>query len=157
MAINYKGIGERIQQLRKMRNLSVEEVAKQIQFTPKSLILAEHGQATIGLDFLLPICNALAVTPNDLLAGEFTAVSDGSVGMELALIELNQLKALINGLKLEQEEGASSGTIIKDTETALDDIRQMVIRWKLEEKVQANGSRAAKKAPQPPTKKRFGA
>lgn len=133
MSINYERIGERIQQVRKLRNLSINDVADKINFTPKSVIHAEFGRAAMNLDFFVPLCVALGVTPNDLLEGEFPPVANESLEMQLALEEI---KGLISGMKHERDD-KENATVIKDTETALDDIQQMVTRLRQEEKDQA--------------------
>lgn len=135
MAINYKQIGERITQARKLKGLSINEMAEKIQFTPKSLLLAENGQATIELNFLIPVCNVLGITPNDLLEGELTAAPEKPLELQLALKELADLMA-----QLETEEAQAAGpvkTVTKDTQSTISEIQRMLAQQKADEEKNA--------------------
>lgn len=71
MGSQYQQIGETLRSLRELRGKTVTEVAQGTSFTSKSLILAENGQAEITVKYLLELCRVLAVTPNDILQGQF--------------------------------------------------------------------------------------
>lgn len=71
MGSQYQQIGETLRSLRELRGKTVAEVAQGTSFTSKSLILAENGQAEITVKYLLELCRVLAVTPNDVLQGQF--------------------------------------------------------------------------------------
>ena len=71
MGSQYQQIGATLRSLRELRGKSVTEVAQGTSFTSKSLILAENGQAEITVKYLLELCRMLAVTPNDILQGQF--------------------------------------------------------------------------------------
>lgn len=135
MAINYAALGKRLQKARKLKDMSSSDLAQRVRLTPKSIVFLEEGQADITLDLLLSLCNALDVTPNDLLAGEFFA-SDGRSLAERATLE--ELKELVLSLKEPagsdpappQNAQTKSGTVVKNTQATLEEIKALVSEYK---------------------------
>lgn len=120
MNIDYRRIGARIRSLRELKNISVLELADKTNFTSKSLLLAENGKATLSLEFLISICAALEVTPNDILRGQFPE-DEFTLSAREALIEDFTVRLQ------EIEEGtALTKTKIQETDRTLDEISRMV-------------------------------
>lgn len=133
MEVNNKLIGQQMMKARKLKGLTVADVAAQVHFTSQSIVFAESGQVKFELDFLLLVCNALDITPNDLLAGQFTSFRSTSVAQEAAIKELQDLVASIKQNAPEEEKKEDKAFQIKDRETALQEIRDMIFQTKLDE------------------------
>lgn len=79
MDIIYEGfvglgaIGKRIRSYRKHNGLKQGELAEKAGIDTNNMSRIERGVATPNLESLLKICNALGVTPNDLLLESYDA------------------------------------------------------------------------------------
>lgn len=71
--MNYAAFGEALRTHRKRQHLTQEEVAEKADISASFLGHLERGTRVASIDTLLSLCNALAVTPNDLLACDLTA------------------------------------------------------------------------------------
>lgn len=133
MAVNYKKIGERIQSLREYRGISVSDLANKTNFTTKSILLSENGRASISVDFLIALCAALNVTPNDILQGEFempeTVETDTPEMVSEFIDKLDEIK-----------QSKLSKSVIKDTHTTIMEIKKMVDECKEEERAKKSSS-----------------
>ncbi len=67
MAIDYKGIGDRIKRYRTDRKLSQEDLAEMIGIGFKHISSIETGAKGISLERVVDIANALDVSADDLL------------------------------------------------------------------------------------------
>lgn len=122
MRVDYGAIGERLRSLRELKNVTLTDLADKTNFTTKSLLLAEHGKAALNLEFVLSICEALDVTPNDLLKGQFPE-KELTLATREAIID----DFILRLRELETETPAQSKTKINDTERTLEEIGRMVI------------------------------
>lgn len=128
MGINYLQVGERIRSLRELRGMTVGELAEKTDFTTKSLLLAEHGKASLSIEFVLSLCAALGVTPNDILRGEYPEIPHQPDERE-ALID-NLVERLVGA----QAEKTKSLTKINNTDQTVKEIESMVANLKREMK-----------------------
>lgn len=71
--MNYAAFGEALRAHRKRQHLTQEEVAEKADISASFLGHLERGTRVASIDTLLSLCNALAVTPNDLLTCDLTA------------------------------------------------------------------------------------
>lgn len=133
MAANYRKVGERIQNARAMRGITIGELANRVHFTPKSIALVESGQAEFNISLLTAICTALDVTPNDLLEGEYQT-SGGSRSLEEESL-LSEMRALLAELRGEEDDG----TVLRDSESVIREIRDMLREEKQEKAAQPSG------------------
>lgn len=60
-------IGNRLYQLRKSRQLTQSEAAERAGVSDRTYADIERGSTTMRIDTLTKICQALQVTPNDIL------------------------------------------------------------------------------------------
>lgn len=119
MGINYLQVGDRIRSLREIRGMTASDLANRTGFTAKSMLLAENGRAAISLEFLLDICSALDVTPNDILRGMFRETDVYDLEREGLLND-----ALAQNAK--SSEKTKSYTKISDPETTAKAIEEML-------------------------------
>lgn len=68
-----KYIGKRIQQFRKAKGLTQEELAEMIGITPNYLSTLERGVYNIKNDLLIKIMNSLEITANDIFCDVMTS------------------------------------------------------------------------------------
>lgn len=72
MAINYKRIGKRIQQLRKMKDLTQADLAEYAGVSVSYISHIENGGKKASLESVIHIANALETTVDQLLNGNQT-------------------------------------------------------------------------------------
>lgn len=70
--MNRKNIGQNIRTLRKQYGMTQAEIAEKTGVSTDHISHVEIGSGTISLPLLIEICKLLEVTPNDILAGEYT-------------------------------------------------------------------------------------
>ena len=68
--MNYKDIGKRIRQYRKLKNLSQEQLAEKIEISVPHMSHIETGSTKLSLQVLVDISIALDVNTDDLIFGE---------------------------------------------------------------------------------------
>lgn len=73
--MNSKNIGNNIQAQRHQCDMTKAELAECIGKSSDYIEKAEAGLEPLSTSLLVAICNALDVTPNKILAGEFIPVS----------------------------------------------------------------------------------
>jgi len=61
-----KAIGERIKGYRKLKGLTQEQLAEEMEFNTKSISLLENGHNYIALNKVPKLCNALDIQPYQL-------------------------------------------------------------------------------------------
>lgn len=74
MKVSWTKMGENIRMYRENRGMSVEELAQKSGETADCVKKAEEGRRRITLATALALCNALGITPNELLAGVENAI-----------------------------------------------------------------------------------
>src|SRR4051794_23139174 len=70
-------IGERLREHRKKRALSLQDVARATDISPSWLSRIENGQTRVPYDTLKRICNALAISLEDIIYPEHRTFSSG--------------------------------------------------------------------------------
>ena len=75
--IDYRKLGERIKQYRKMRGLSQEELAEITNSSKNHIGYVENAKRTVSLIMLVRISNALNVSIEDLLFDSLKTVNSG--------------------------------------------------------------------------------
>ena len=73
MELNYIYIGMSINRYRQAQNMTIDSLAEKSGITPQYCSQIMNGRAQLSLKCLVNICNALNVTPNDLLAENITS------------------------------------------------------------------------------------
>lgn len=63
-------LGQRLYELRKMKNLSQEKVAENLNVTRQTVSKWETDQSTPDFDKIVPICELYGITTQELLTGE---------------------------------------------------------------------------------------
>lgn len=69
--MNKKQIGQNIQRIRQSQNMTQAELAEMVHLSIVHISHIETGFAIPSLATLLDLCNALNVTPNDVLLGQY--------------------------------------------------------------------------------------
>lgn len=80
--MNRKNIGQNLRTLRRQCGITQAELAEKIGVSTDHVSHAEIGFGSISLPLLIEICKLLDVTPNDILAGEYTPDSVDEEMME---------------------------------------------------------------------------
>lgn len=62
-------MGKRIAHIRKERNLTQDQLAELVGLTTQTVSSAERGTKALRPENIVKLCQALRVTPNDLLLG----------------------------------------------------------------------------------------
>lgn len=70
--MNRKKVGQNLHTLRRQCKMTQAQIAKSIGVTTDHISHIEIGAGTVSLPLMLEICKLLNVTPNDILAGEYT-------------------------------------------------------------------------------------
>ena len=65
--LNYKLIGVRIRAVRKKKGYTQEHLSEVADISPQHCSGIEYGSAKLSLQCLISMCNALDITPNDIL------------------------------------------------------------------------------------------
>lgn len=63
-------VGNKLYKLRKSKGLTQAEVAEKAELSDRTYADIERGNVNMRLETLLKICNALNITPNDILTTE---------------------------------------------------------------------------------------
>lgn len=69
--MNLKNIGENVKKIRIQKNMTQAQLAEKANISTVHMSHIETGSVAMSLDCLLNMCNALKVTPDDLLWGEY--------------------------------------------------------------------------------------
>lgn len=70
--MNRKNVGQNLRMLRRQCGMTQAQLAQEIGVSTDHVSHAEIGFGSISLPLLIEICKLLDVTPNDILAGEYT-------------------------------------------------------------------------------------
>lgn len=70
--MNRKNIGQNIRTLRRQCGITQAVMAEKTGVSTDHISHVEIGSGTISISLLIEICKLLEVTPNDVLAGEYT-------------------------------------------------------------------------------------
>lgn len=70
LVLDLHTIGNNLYKVRKAKGLTQAEVAEKAELSDRTYADIERGNVTMRVDSLLKICNALHITPNDILVEE---------------------------------------------------------------------------------------
>lgn len=73
-------VGERLRRLRRLRNLSLEVLAKEVDLSPSFISMLERGQADISLSRFVRLAEYFGVRPSELLLEEVSRRQPTIVG-----------------------------------------------------------------------------
>lgn len=83
-----KDIGIFIQEIRKNKGLTQKELAEKIGISDKTISKWENGNSIPDTSMLLPLCNVLEITVNELLSCELITPENYSLKAEETILEL---------------------------------------------------------------------
>ncbi|MDR1628773.1 MAG: helix-turn-helix domain-containing protein [Oscillospiraceae bacterium] len=72
MDIDYELLGLRLSNIRKQQKLTQEKLAEKTNLANNYISNIENGRSIPSLETLIKLCEALEITPNDLLVGTAT-------------------------------------------------------------------------------------
>ena len=90
--MNQKKIGKRISERRKIKNLTQQELANELNVTNRTIINWESGKCLPDYSLLLPLCKELDISINELLTGEEDKEQKTNATIELILDYLDRDK-----------------------------------------------------------------
>ena len=76
MDMRNKMIGNNIKRARKYRNMTQQQLAETANLSVPHIAHLECGSTNLSINSLLALCNALSVTPNDILSGLFSLAGE---------------------------------------------------------------------------------
>ena len=85
-------IGKFIAQRRKSVNLTQMQLAEKLNITDRAVSKWETGKTLPDSSIMLPLCDVLGITVNDLLSGEVVTMENYNKEMENRLIEMVKQK-----------------------------------------------------------------
>ena len=88
--MNKKKIGKRINENRKKKQLTQQELANKLDVTSRTIINWENGKCFPDYALLLPLCEELDITINELLTGEEVQEQKANATTELILNYLDR-------------------------------------------------------------------
>ena len=71
-----KAFGNKIRDLRKIRHISAEELAKALNISPSAIWNIELGYRSISVPVLVKLCNYMKISPNTILINDLELTSD---------------------------------------------------------------------------------
>ena len=86
--LNLKAIGGRIKKYRKQKGFTQAQLAEIIDISTIHMSHLETGSVAMSLECMIKVCNALEVSPDDLLIGEFELNNNATI-KQLAEITKN--------------------------------------------------------------------
>lgn len=87
--MDYKMLGKRLKEIRKMRNMSQQDLAYEIEYSIPHISHVENGSTKASLDFIVKAANALGTTTDHLLCDSLN--DSGSIYLCEISEELDQL------------------------------------------------------------------
>lgn len=70
LVLNLTDIGNNLYRIRKSKGLTQAEVAEKADFSDRTYADIERGSTNMRIETLLKICEALNITPNDILVSD---------------------------------------------------------------------------------------
>lgn len=77
--LNLKEIGNRIKKYRKQKGFTQAQLAEIIDISTIHMSHLETGSVATSLECMIKVCNALEVSPDDLLIGEFELNNNATI------------------------------------------------------------------------------
>lgn len=93
--VDYKDLGHRVRTLRRMRDLTQEELAEKLDISASFLGHIERGTRVASLETLVALCNALKVSPQELLIASLDENLNAHLPADLNEQERAQLSAFL--------------------------------------------------------------
>ncbi len=90
--------GKKIKEYREERELTQEQVAKELDIAPNHFGRIERGENSCTMSNLIQICNLLKVTPNDILGG-LVITKDDDLRAEIDRLNLEDKKMVLSYIK----------------------------------------------------------
>lgn len=82
MVVDYSLIGKRLADVRRARKMTQEKLAEKTDLANNYISNIENSRSIPSLETLVKLCDALDITPNDILLGT-SVVSDSYMNVEL--------------------------------------------------------------------------
>ncbi len=82
-------IAKNLAELRKVNNLTQNELAKKLNYSDKAISKWEHGEALPDIEVLLEICNLYNITLNDIVKEDISDIIDKE-GKNIRINKTNQ-------------------------------------------------------------------
>ncbi len=87
-------MGKRIAHIRKERNLTQDQLAELVGLTTQTVSSAERGTKALRPENIVKLCQALRVTPNDLLLGTSREALEGASSSGLSKLSPQKRRRL---------------------------------------------------------------
>ena len=87
-------IGRFIAEQRKARQLTQRQLAGELDISDKTISKWETGKGLPEISLMLPLCQALHITVNDLLSGEKVQPADYQKKAEENMMDLRKTKSI---------------------------------------------------------------
>lgn len=84
--LNYQLVGKRLRAIRKKRGYTQEQLAEMAGISPQHCSGIETGGAKVSLPALIQICNALEVTPDEVLLDSVPAAAKPGLMREVEAV-----------------------------------------------------------------------
>lgn len=98
--LNYVKIGKRIRYIRRLRDMSQDELVSATNFSKSHISNIENAKSQLSLDALVRIAHALQTTPNQLLVNEIEDMPDARAKVVLEIIGDSSEKEFMECLEL---------------------------------------------------------
>ena len=85
-------IGKFIQEKRKEKNITQQELAEKLNITDRAISKWENGKCMPDVGIMQELCEILNITINDLFSGEVVNMKDTEKKLEENLLEMTRLK-----------------------------------------------------------------
>jgi transcriptional regulator with XRE-family HTH domain len=95
--MDYKMLGKRLKEIRKMRDMSQQDLSYEIEYSIPHISHVENGSTKASLDFVVKAANALGTTTDHLLCDSLEdsgSVYLGEISQELEQLDGAQLKII---------------------------------------------------------------
>ena len=89
--VDYQALGERIRSARRQHGLTQEALAEQADISTSFLGHIERGTRVASIETLVAICNALTITPQELLADSLKPTLARDLSLNLTSDECRRL------------------------------------------------------------------
>ncbi len=101
LVLNLTDIGNKLYKIRKSKGLTQAEVAEKADFSDRTYADIERGSTNMRIETLLKICEALNVTPNDILVTETNiSVSEKDIASALNACSNNEKETALKLLSV---------------------------------------------------------
>ena len=99
--MDYKAFGQRVRNLRRLAMLTQAELAERAGISASFLGHVERGTRVLSVETLVALCQALGVTPNELLGLEYASMT-AQLPLHVTVCVPSFLQGMADLLKNEQ-------------------------------------------------------